>query len=59
MRKLKTLFKCGWHKKGGQATVEYVLMLATVVVILSAFLMSFHTTFVRWFFQFIGMILMS
>ncbi len=38
----------------GQATIEYVLMLATVVVILSAFLTAFHTDIVRFFFTFVG-----
>lgn len=38
----------------GQATIEYVLMLATVVVLLSAFLTAFHTDIVRFFFAFIG-----
>ncbi len=41
----------------GQATVEYVLMLATVVVVLSAFLTTFHTHIVRFFFTFIGQLL--
>ena len=41
----------------GQATIEYVLMLASVVVVLSAFMTAFHTHIVRWLFQFIGMIL--
>ena len=43
----------------GQATVEYILMLATIVVVLSAFLTAFHTHIVRFFFMFIGQILMS
>ncbi len=43
----------------GQATVEYVLMLATVVVVLSAFLTAFHTHIVRWFFTFVGQLLTS
>jgi len=41
----------------GQATIEYVLMLATIVVILSAFLTAFHTHIVRFFFTFVGMLL--
>lgn len=41
----------------GQATIEYVLMLATVVVVLSAFLTAFNTHLARWFFQFIGLLL--
>lgn len=43
----------------GQATIEYVLMLATIVVILSAFLTAFHTHIVRFFFTFIGQLLTS
>lgn len=41
-------------RRRGQATIEYVLMLATVVVILSAFLTAFHTDIVRFFFTFVG-----
>ncbi len=43
----------------GQATIEYVLMLATIVVVLSAFLTAFHTDIVRFFFTFIGQLLSS
>ena len=43
----------------GQATIEYVLLLATIVVILSAFLTAFHTHIVRFFFTFIGQLLTS
>ena len=32
----------------GQATIEYVLMLASVVVIFSAFLTAFHTDMVHY-----------
>ena len=46
-------------KQEGQATVEYVLMLATIVVILAAFLTAFHTNIVRFFFTFIGQLLTS
>ncbi|MBR4592204.1 MAG: hypothetical protein IKO35_03255 [Elusimicrobiaceae bacterium] len=46
-------------RTNGQATIEYVLMLATVVVVLSAFLTAFHTDIVRWFFTFIGQLLTS
>ena len=41
----------------GQATIEYVLMLASVVVIFSAFLTAFHTDMVHYLFSFIGHIL--
>ncbi|MBO7191381.1 MAG: hypothetical protein J6V32_04705 [Elusimicrobiaceae bacterium] len=57
MRQLKTykarLLSC----KKGQATIEYVLMLATILVVLSAFLTAFHTHIVRYLFTFIGMII--
>lgn len=46
------------HRRG-QATIEYVLMLATVVVVLSAFLTAFHTHIVRFLFIFIGQLLAS
>lgn len=45
--------------KRGQATIEYVLMLATIVVLLSAFLTAFHTHIVRFFFTFVGKLLME
>ena len=41
----------------GQATIEYVLMLASVVVIFSAFLTAFHTDMVHYLFSFIGQLL--
>lgn len=41
----------------GQATIEYVLMLASVVVIFSAFLATFHTDMVHYLFSFIGQLL--
>ncbi|MBR4682273.1 MAG: hypothetical protein IKP06_03100 [Elusimicrobiaceae bacterium] len=47
------------RERQGQATVEYILMLATIVVVLSAFLTAFHTDIVRFFFTFIGQLLMS
>ena len=47
------------RRRGGQATIEYVLMLATVVVVLSAFLTAFHTHIVRFLFIFIGQLLAS
>ncbi len=46
-------------RRQGQATVEYILMLATIVVILSAFLTAFHTNIVRYLFIFIGKLLTS
>lgn len=51
---------CGrWARQKGQATIEYVLMLATVAVVLSAFLTAFNTHIARWFFAFIGQMLTS
>lgn len=47
------------RRQRGQATIEYVLMLATIVVVLSAFLTAFHTHIVRFFFTFIGQLLTS
>lgn len=41
----------------GQATIEYVLMLASVVVIFSAFITAFHTDMVHYLFTFIGQLL--
>lgn len=41
----------------GQATVEYILMLATVVVVFSAFMMAFNTDVVHYIFSFIGQLL--
>ncbi len=41
-------------RRQGQATIEYVLMLATVVVLLSAFLTAFNKDIVRFFFTFVG-----
>ena len=44
------------HRRG-QATIEYVLMLSTVVVLVAAFLTAFNDKIVRWFFMFIGQLL--
>ncbi len=44
-------------RKRGQATIEYVMMLCTVVVVLTAALTTFHNDIARWFFTLIGMIL--
>ena len=54
-RQIKKHFK--QLKNRGQATIEYVLMLATVVVVLSAALTTFHNDIARWFFTLIGIIL--
>ena len=57
--RLKRLTMRFLRAQRGQATIEYVLMLATIVVILSAFLTAFHTHIVRFFFTFVGMLLTS
>lgn len=41
----------------GQASIEYVLMLGSIMVIISAFITAFHNDIVRWFFMFIGNLL--
>ncbi len=50
---------CARMRRKGQATIEYVLMLATIVVVLSAFLTAFNTHIARWFFAFVGSMLIS
>ena len=54
MRRIKALFNQIVPTKKGQATIEYVLMLSTVVVIFSAFITAFHKDIVKWFFMFLG-----
>ena len=51
---LKALLRQHCCDKKGQASAEYVLMLSSIVVVLSAFMMAFHKDIVRWFFIFIG-----
>ncbi len=46
-----------WQNRRGQATVEYVLMLGSILVVFSAFVTAFHQDIVRWFFMFIGQLL--
>jgi Flp pilus assembly pilin Flp len=55
--RLKRLIARFLRARRGQATIEYVLMLSTIVVVLSAFLTAFHTHIVRFFFTFVGMLL--
>ncbi len=55
--RLNKRFPAGLPGRKGQATIEYVLMLGTVLVILSAFIMAFNKDIVRIFFSFIGMLL--
>ena len=47
----------GLSCKKGQATIEYVLMLGTVLTLFSAFVTLFHKDIVRIFFSFIGMLM--
>lgn len=54
MRRLKAILYRTYFGIKGQATVEYVLMLSSVVVLLLAFLTAFHRDIVKWFFMFIG-----
>ena len=56
MRKIKALWRCCKGKRG-QASIEYMLMLGSVMVIFSAFVTAFHMDIVRWFFMFIGQML--
>lgn len=56
-QKLKKQLQLIYLSKRGQATIEYVLMLATIVVLLSAFLTAFHKDIVRFMFMFIGQLL--
>lgn len=41
----------------GQATIEYILMLGTILTLFSAFIMLFNKDIVRIFFSFIGMLM--
>ena len=55
MRRLKAIScRTFWKLTDGQATIEYVLMLSTVLVLFSAFVTAFHHDIVKWFFMFIG-----
>ena len=55
--RLKKRFTAGLSGRKGQATIEDVLMLGTILVVLSAFMMAFNKDIVRIFFSFIGMLL--
>ena len=57
MRRIKAFFSRACSSRRGQATVEYALMLGSILVILSAFITAFHKDIVRWFFMFIGQLL--
>ena len=54
MRRLGAKLKGLWRKKQGQATIEYVLMLGSILVVFSAFMTAFHKDIVKWFFMFVG-----
>lgn len=54
MRRLGAKLKGFWRKKQGQATIEYVLMLGSILVLFSAFMTAFHKDIVKWFFMFVG-----
>jgi len=54
MFQLKMLLAQACLREKGQATIEYVLMLSTVVVLFSAFITAFHHDIVKWFFMFVG-----
>ena len=55
-RRIRALLHLIGNKKG-QTSVEYMLMLSSILVILSAFITAFHNDIVRWFFIFIGQLL--
>lgn len=57
MRKIKAAFCRERQNRRGQASIEYVLMLGSIMVILSAFITAFHKDIVRWFFMFVGQLL--
>ena len=56
MRRIKAFYGRRSDRRG-QASIEYVLMLGSIMVILSAFITAFHTDIVRWFFMFVGQLL--
>lgn len=56
MRRIKAVWRLLRQRKG-QASIEYVLMLSSILVILSAFITAFHKDIVRWFFTFVGQLL--
>ncbi len=57
MRRIKAV----WHRvrrsRRGQASIEYMLMLGSILVVLSAFITAFHNDIVRWMFAFVGQLL--
>ena len=57
MRRMKALLRLWCRQRCGQVTIEYVLMLSSILVVFSAFITAFHKDIVRWFFMFIGQLL--
>lgn len=57
MRRVKAVLRLARRHKRGQASIEYVLMLGSILVVFSAFITAFHNDIVRWFFMFIGQLL--
>ncbi len=57
MRRLKAVCRLLCRQRRGQATIEYMLMLGSILVIFSAFLTAFHNDIARWFFMFVGQML--
>lgn len=57
MRRFKKRLIALCARRSGQATIEYVLMLSSILVIFSAFVTAFHNDIVRWFFMFVGELL--
>ena len=56
-RKVKRVIGRFSASRRGQASIEYVLMLGSVLVIISAFITAFHSDIVRWFFSFVGQLI--
>ncbi len=57
LHRIKALSRRACRGQRGQATIEYVLMLSSILVVISAFITAFHNDIVRWFFMFIGQLL--
>ena len=57
LRRLKAFCRRARRGHRGQATIEYVLMLGSILVVISAFMTAFHNDIVRWFFMFVGQLI--
>ena len=57
MRKIKAVIRLALRQRRGQATIEYMLMLGSILVVFAAFLTAFHSDIARWFFMFVGQML--